>query len=60
MSKTITGTCHFVSYADAKKAYCSDTDRALKEGAIFIGKPEVKPGQTLGIISSEGRYCFIE
>jgi hypothetical protein len=40
--------------------YGEDTGMAIAEGRIAISKPDVKPGQTLGIISSEGRYCFIE
>jgi len=67
---TITGTCYFPSYGAALRYYrpyvhpvgkISVTsqarilvDQKLNEGEIHIGKPDLKPGQTLSI--SDNRY----
>lgn len=64
---TTYGTCHFVSYQAAVayyKAYEQDPYRAvltkLDEGSIRIGKPPIKPGQTLTIIDDGLRYAITE
>lgn len=59
---TITGTSHFVSMTAAIRYYdqygCSvnEVETKLADGEIHIGKPDLKPGQTLSVIPNEGRY----
>jgi hypothetical protein len=58
----IIGTAHFVSRKAAIRYYRdyhypnteAAVDRKLAEGAIFIGKPEIKPIEQLFV--REGRY----
>lgn len=60
----ITGTCHFPSKLDAVLYYkpqeggMVNAERAvnqkLREKAIFIGEPDLKPGEKLTVI--DGRY----
>lgn len=67
MNKTTYGTAHFVSHEAAVSyydAYEDDPARAvetkLREGSIHIGKPELKPGQTLSVIDDGTRYAITE
>lgn len=66
------GTSYFVSRNTAIRYY-SDyepgsswatvagvVDRKLDEGAIHIGKPELKEGQTLSVIDNGTRYAITE
>jgi hypothetical protein len=64
------GTNHFVSLVAAQRYYVSQgecshieavaiVNRKVYEGFIGIGEPRLKPGQTLGVDTVEGRY-FIE
>lgn len=61
-----TGTCHFVSIAAARAYYARQGEDAaavldkLAEGAIYIGPPDLKPGQALHVIADEGRYAIEE
>lgn len=51
------GTCHYISKAWLYKHWLKETvDSKLNEGLIKVGQPELKKGETLGIIKSEGRY----
>lgn len=52
---TRTGTCHYRSMPEAKRAYGEDCEEALKEGRIAIGKPTVPVGCHLQI-DRDGRY----
>ena len=66
----ITGTSHFVSTHSAIEYYrpyepnMNDWEllalivSKLSAGEISIGKPELKPGQTLSVIKGEGRYAI--
>lgn len=51
------GTAHFSTLAHAERYYCSKetVEAKLAEGSIFIGKPTLKPGQTLKV-DPDGRY----
>jgi hypothetical protein len=62
------GTSYFLSRR-AAIYYFSDyesapvgaaVDRKIAEGLIHIGKPELKPGQTLHVIDSGLRYAIEE
>jgi hypothetical protein len=63
--KTITGTSHFVSIAAAMRYYApfiapDAVIRKITSGEIAIGRPALKPKQSLGIIAGEGRYSITE
>lgn len=61
------GTPNFVTRRRAisyyrSQGYCDPAaavDESLKEGAIFIGPPKLKPGQTCSV-NDEGRYVVTE
>jgi hypothetical protein len=58
--RALTGTSHFIDLKAVEKYYGkNDAKTKLIEGAVSIGKPELKEGQKLFIAKSEGRY-FIE
>ena len=52
------GTSNYRSISEANRAYGDQYEDAIKEGRISVGKPELKPGESL-LIDTEGRY-FIE
>lgn len=61
------GTSHFVNKASAVKYYdmmqgydSAEVEQYIKEGNIHIGPPKLEPGQTLRVISDEGRYAIEE
>ena len=60
----ITGTSHFKSRESAISYYAeygndvSDVDRKIADGEIHIGKPQTKPGQSLGLIDEGRRYAI--
>ena len=49
------GTANYRSLADLKKADPWSWKERLKEGAVLIGKPTIKPGEKL-LIDIDGRY----
>ena len=55
--KSQTGTHHFINLK-AVENYYGKTDAKIKlqEGAVCIGKPEIKEDQKLFIDREEGRY----
>jgi hypothetical protein len=61
---TFSGTANFISKAAANKYYKSqgydlaEVNRKIKDGEIFIGKPEVPKGMTLKVNREEGRYVL--
>lgn len=63
---TKTGTPYFISFNAACNYYKSYGDtpdtvkRKISNGEIHIGKPPLKPGQSLEIIPDENRYMIIE
>ena len=58
--KALTGTHHFINLKAVENYYGkTEAKTKLAEGAICIGKPEIKEGQKLFIDRAEGRY-FIE
>lgn len=52
---SVVGTSHYRSEEEARRAYPIDYLRAIHEGRISIGKPDLKPGQRLKV-DREGRY----
>lgn len=60
------GTCYFISLDAARlyyKPYGYDNkavNQKINTGEIHIGKPTLKPGETLSIIPGEGRYQIEE
>lgn len=56
---TRTGTAHYRSERDARRAYPIDYLLAISEGRIVVGKPDLKPGQRL-LVDPEGRYHIEE
>ena len=64
------GTSHFVNRAFAVKYYreyeqtltdaVAAVDRKIAEGAIHIGKPALKAGETLSVIDDGTRYAITE
>lgn len=64
----ITGTSYFVSRSAAIEYYGYEggtyralgiaVDRKIAEGAIHIGKPEIKKGQKLILIDGGTRYAI--
>jgi hypothetical protein len=54
-----TGTHHYVTTLDAKQAYGSDYDDAIKEGRIAVGKPTFNPETQKLVYDSDGRYWLI-
>jgi hypothetical protein len=63
---TITGTNHFVSMDAAIYYYseygydAADVCDKQNAGEIAIGKPELKPGQTLSVIDNGTRYAITD
>ncbi len=67
---TTTGTSHFVSFTKACDYYRdydpdatpaeleSHVRKAIDEGEISIGQPDIKPGETLSIIDDGTRYAI--
>jgi hypothetical protein len=70
---TTFGTCHFVSLHMARcyyapysgwqakwnsKSTIENVSRKLRDGEIKIGPPLLKPGDSLAIDQSEGRYLI--
>lgn len=61
---TFSGTPNFVSGRAAIKYYKSqgadsaEVKRKIKDGEIFIGKPEVPEGMKLMVNKEEGRYIL--
>lgn len=63
--QTKTGTCHFPSLAHALKYYrpyfgggtLEEVKGKIRDGAIFIGKPPIKEGESLSI--EDCRYHII-
>lgn len=59
------GTAHFISRAAANRYYAPmgysprDVGAKLMSGEIFIGRPERKAGQSVGVIPGEGRYYLL-
>ncbi len=57
------GTAHFVSFAAAMRYYETSIpgiNDKLEAGEIFIGPPNLKPGEKLSVIPGEGRYQIEE
>jgi hypothetical protein len=50
-----TGTSHYRSEQEARRAYPFDYLLAIHERRIQIGKPPLKPGETL-LVDKDGRY----
>lgn len=50
-----TGTSHYRSEREARAAYPLTYEDAMLEGRIQIGKPTLKPGETL-LVDEDGRY----
>jgi predicted RNA methylase len=54
-------TSHFTSREAADRYFrdygFADASIQISEGAIHIGPPPLNPGETLSVISDEGRYC---
>lgn len=61
-----TGTAHFISRDAAIRYYreygyddtAAEVDRKLADGEIYIGPPELKPGQRLARIDAGTRYAI--
>lgn len=65
-----TGTSHFTTLAMAIRYYreyepgssrlevAKSVGQKIAEGAIHIGKPELKPGETLSVIDDGARYAI--
>jgi hypothetical protein len=58
---TYTGTSNFTSIQAAQIYYGIgvSVSRKIEEGAISIGPPAIKPGQTLSV-NREGRYVITD
>lgn len=63
---TTIGTSHFVSLTKAARYYFAygttleEVRRKVEAGEIHIGKPTLKPGETLQIIDNGTRYAIEE
>lgn len=65
---TTHGTANFVSKATAIRYYqpyffentAVAVEQKIAEGEIFIGQPELRPGETLSIIDDGARYAVTE
>ena len=63
----ITGTCHFPATANAVRYYArqggftaADVSAKIAAGEIVIGKPPLKPGDTLILLDDGDRYGIEE
>lgn len=52
------GTHCYTSRAAAERHYAGDTDLAIAEGRIAVGRPPAADGADIVVFKDEGRYAY--